>query len=395
MLGPLKSPGAAGPFVAAARSCRATWLALGLLTAVACAQDLVLTGARVLAADGARFEDGKTIVVAGGRIHAIVPAAEVGDAKGQRLDLAGRFVIPGLIDLHTHLLLRPYDEKSWDDQVLREALELRTIRATVAARATLEAGFTTIRDLGTEGAGFADVALRDAIAQGLVPGPRIVATTRALVTTGGYGPAGFDPRVEVPQGAQVADGIEGARNAVLGGVKTIEHGTGIGDATLQLMRERGVVLCPTLAASEAMARYAGRSPAAAKRLSTAKAAFLRARAAGVTIACGSDAGVFRHGDNARELELMVEHGMTTAEALRAATATAAKVLGMETELGALAPGLRADLVVLRADPLADVGVLREPALVVKDGVVAVARRRGRCASHRRRRPGGSSPPIVS
>src|SRR5262249_20760882 len=116
--------------------------------------------------------------------------------------------------LHTHLLLHPYDETPWDDQVLKEPLELRTVRATVAARATLEAGFTTIRDLGTEGAGFADVALRDAIRAGMIPGPRIFAVTKAIVASACYGPSGFDARVHVLKGAQEVTGADEMRRAV-------------------------------------------------------------------------------------------------------------------------------------------------------------------------------------
>src|SRR6185503_13695900 len=123
-------------------------------------------------------------------------------------------VVPGLIDLHTHLTLHPYDEARWDDQVLKESLEQRTIRAVVQARATLQSGFTTVRDLGTEGAGFADVALREAIGTGLIEGPRVFASTRAIVATGCYGPSGFDPRWQVPKGAQEADGETGVRVAV-------------------------------------------------------------------------------------------------------------------------------------------------------------------------------------
>src|SRR5207237_8038939 len=124
----------------------------------------------------------------------------------QVLDLTGLTLIPGLMDLHSHLLLHPYNETVWDDQVLKEPLELRTIRGVVAARATIEAGFTVLRDLGTEGAGFADVALRDAIKQGIIPGPRVYASTLAIVATGCYGPSGFDPRWIVPKGAQEASG---------------------------------------------------------------------------------------------------------------------------------------------------------------------------------------------
>jgi imidazolonepropionase-like amidohydrolase len=398
---------------------------------------LILDGALVLSPDGDRWLEGRAVLLVDGRIAAVAPRAEL-DAPpdAQVLDLAGLHVIPGLIDLHTHLLLHPYDEAAWDDQVLREALELRTIRAVAAARATLEAGFTTIRDLGTEGAGYADVALRDAVVQGLTPGPRVVPVTRAIVATGCYAPAGFDARWDVPQGAQEVTGVDemrrtvreqirhgaewikvyadsprggapatptftleelraavdeagsaglrvaahastdaGMRRALEAGVATIEHGSGATPATLRYMAERGAVLCPTLATAEAMARYEGWKPGEAEptRVSQARELVRAARAAGVSIACGSDAGVFDHGDNARELELLVEYGCAPADALRAATSGAATVLGRR-DLGRIDKEARADLVVTRGDPLADVGALRQPVLVLTDGVVRVDRR---------------------
>lgn len=393
---------------------------------------VLLTGARVLAPEGDRWLAERDILVDGGKIAAVGAAGSLAAPAGtRRLDLAGLHLIPGLIDLHTHLLLHPYDETSWDDQVLREALALRTIRATVAARQTLEAGYTTIRDLGTEGAGFADVALRDAVAAGMVPGPRIFASTRAIVAVGAYGPQGFDPRWELPKGAQEASGAdgvrraareqiaagadwvkvyadyrrrpgapatatftieelraaveeaasaglpvaahastpEGIRRAVLAGVATIEHGTGATDEVLRLMKERGVWLVPTFAAGEAIARYGGWQPGEPEpqRLRDAREMMRRALAVGVPIANGSDAGVFTHGDNARELELLVDYGMTPAAALRAATAAAARVLGGEGDLGRIAPGFAADLVAVDGDPLADVSALRRVRLVIKEG----------------------------
>src|SRR6186713_1308005 len=130
------------------------------------------------------------------------------------IELKGKTVLPGLIEGHSHLFLHPYNETSWDDQVLHEPLALRTARATVAARATLLAGFTTVRDLGTEGAGYADVGLKQAIAQGIIPGPRMIVVTRAIVATGSYGPKGFTPEFAVPQGAEEADGIDGLTRVV-------------------------------------------------------------------------------------------------------------------------------------------------------------------------------------
>ncbi len=398
---------------------------------------LLLTGARVLDPSGDRLLDGRDVLVENGHITAIGAAGTLQAPAGtQRIDLQGLTLIPGLIEMHSHLLLHPYDETPWDDQVLKESLELRTIRAVTAAKATLEAGFTTVRDLGTEGAGYADVALRDAVAQGMIPGPRVFASTRAIVATGCYGPSGFDPRWEVPKGAQEVTGPvemrkvvreqiaagadwikvyadyrrrpgvttptftqeemaaavdearsaglpvaahayteEGIRRAVLAGVRTIEHGTYVTDDLLALMKQKGIALIPTLTASEAVSRYAGWKPGTPEpqRIKETREMFARALKSGVTIANGSDVGVFAHGQNARELELMVAYGMSPKEALRAATATAAAVLGRGKDLGRIAPGYVADLVAIKGDPLAEISAIEKPAVVVKEGRVAVNR----------------------
>lgn len=380
----------------------------------------------VLSEDGTSFRDDVVLYVLGRTITDIRPAADVEPSalEGQ-LSFPDAWVIPGLIDLHTHLLLRPYDEAPWEDQVLRESNELRTIRAVKAAEATLRAGFVAVRDLGTEGAGYADVALRDAIAAGVTRGPMVFASTRALVATGCYGPnLAVGP---VPKGAQVVDGPtevrravreqiagganwiklyadyrrapgqaatptfspeelaaacdeaasagipvaahaatdEGIARAIRAGVRTIEHGSSASDATLALMVERGVVLCPCLAANEAIARYAGHRGPIVERLNMARVTFKRALAAGVAIACGSDAGVFRHGDNARELELMVEYGMSPTQALAAATSVAATVLG-QSNLGTIRAKAWPGLVLLRGDPLRDIRNLRDVIAVFTD-----------------------------
>jgi imidazolonepropionase-like amidohydrolase len=395
---------------------------------------LNLVGAHVLAPEGDRWLEGRGVVLEGGTIAGIDGA----EKSAAALDLDGLYLIPGLIDLHSHLLLHPYDETSWNDQVLKQSLGLRTIRATVHARTTLEAGWTTLRDLGTEGAGYADVALRDAVKAGLIEGPRIYASTRALVATGCYGPSGFDPRWRMPKGAQVADGADGLRVAVreqiaagadwikvyadyrrrpgdastptfsleelravvdeatsaglpvashavtseairrsvLAGVRTIEHGYQADAEALALMQERGVVLCPTLAAGEAMSRYGGWSPGRpeTRRQLDARALIRRALASGVTIACGSDVGVFPHGDSAREIELLVEYGLSPDAALAAATSVAADVLGAGERLGRVKAGYVADLIAVRGDPLRDPAALREVVLVIQAGRVVVDRR---------------------
>ena len=397
--------------------------------AVVLAPDAVWDGT----ADAARR--GWVVVVRGQRIEAVGPEASTpAPAGAERIVLPGATLIPGLIEGHSHLFLHPYDETLWDDQVLKEPLGLRVARAVAHAAATLQAGVTTERDLGTEGALDNDVQLRRAIEQGIVPGPRILAVTRAIVATGSYGPArsryAFDP----PQGAEEADGeeaivrgvrgqigrgadwikvyadygwgpagelrptftqrelevlvatargagrpvaahamtAEGMRRAVLAGVETIEHGDQGTPEVFRLMRQRGVALCPTLAAGEAYATYfdgwvKGRDvPNSA--LVAKRASFRAALDAGVTICFGGDVGVFPHGENVRELEIMVEYGMTPLAALRAATSGNAKTFHLESKVGRIAPGMLADLVAVEGDPTREIGALRRVKMVMKGGV---------------------------
>lgn len=408
--------------------------ALNLVPAVAAAHDgpaHLLVPDRVF--DGEAVHEDWVVVVEGERIAAAGPASSVKVPAGaERIELPGATLLPGLIEGHSHLLLHPYDEAAWNDQVLREPLALRVARATVQGRRTLGAGFTTVRDLGTEGAAYADVGLARAFDEGVVPGPRMLVATRAIVATGSYGPKGFDPRMEPILGAEPADGVdelvrvvrdqigkgadvvkvyadyrwgrngearptfsqeelelvvataassgrptvahaataEGMRRATLAGVETIEHGDGGTPEVFRLMAERGVALCPTLAASEAIARYRGWTPGEPEpeRIRASRASFQAALAAGVPICAGSDAGVFDHGDNARELELMVEYGMAPVAALRAATSGNARLLHLD-DRGRVAPGLLADLVAVEGDPSQEISALRRVTFVMKGGSV--------------------------
>jgi imidazolonepropionase-like amidohydrolase len=395
---------------------------------------VALVPARVWDGVASEANEGWIVVVRGERIEAAGPAAAVSvPADARKMELAGTTLLPGLIDAHTHVLLHPYNEAVWDDQVLKEALALRVCRATNHLRAVLLSGFTTIRDLGTEGAGYADVGLKQAVEQGIIPGPRMLVVTRAIVASGSYAPKGFAPELRIPQGAEEADGIdsliravrdqigkgadwikvyadaamgggpvrpsftleefkqivavaasagvpvaahatskEGMRRAVLAGVATIEHGDGGDDEIFKLMAVRGVALCPTLAAWEASARYRGYrvgTDPEPPRLRRARATFRRALEAGVTIANGSDMGVFAHGDGARELELLVEYGMTPVQALRAATSVVARTLGLGDRLGAVRPRFLADLVAVQGDPTRDINALRHVKLVMKGGTL--------------------------
>ena len=385
--------------------------------------------------DGESMRSGWIVVVRGERIDAVGPAASTTVPAGARtISLPGTTLMPGMIEGHSHLLLHPYNETVWNDQVLREPLALRVARAVNHARATLLAGITTVRDLGTEGAAYADVGLRQAINEGIIPGPRMLVAGPAMVVTGSYAPKGFAPEVTVPQGAEEADGLdgvvrvargqiahgvdlikiyadyrwgpngetrpgftleetqrivqaanssgrpvvahastpEGMRRAIMAGVDTIEHGDEGTPEIWKLMVEKNVAFCPTVAAGDATAQYAGwkkgvdPEPA---RLARKRVTFKAALDAGVKMCFGGDVGVFTHGDNVRELEIMVDYGMSPAAALVAATSGNASYFRQGERIGRVKPGLFADLIAVEGDPTVNVKALRQVKFVMKGGKV--------------------------
>jgi len=352
----------------------------------------------------------------------------------QVIELRGKTLLPGLIEGHSHLFLHPYNETAWNDQVLKESRPERTARATVHARNTLLAGFTTARDLGTEGAGYDDVGLKEAIAKNIIPGPRLQIATKAIVATGSYGPKELSYDIDVPLGAAEADGTEGLikeirtqigqgadiikvyadygwginnsaqptfteaelktavevasssgrqvvahastpegmRRAIMAGVATIEHGDNGNSELFRLMRKKGVALCPTLAAGDAIAQYRGwqkdQEPEPA-RLQQKRKSFAAALAAGVTICMGGDVGVFTHGDNVREMELMVAYGMKPMAVLRSATSVNADVFKLNDRIGRIKAGLLADVIAVDGRPDQNISQLRQISFVMKDGVI--------------------------
>ncbi len=384
--------------------------------------------------DGEQMHAGWTVLVKGETIEAVGEATFKLPANTRIINLSGTTILPGLIEGHAHLFLHPYNEVTWNEQVLNESRAERTARAVSHARATLLAGFTTVRDLGTEGAMYDDAGLKQAIEKGIIPGPRMIVATRAIVAKGSYAPRNSNADITFPQGAEEvsgiaeiaktirtqmskgadlikiyadysygmngeiapafskkewetimevatlggrkvvahASGVEGMRMATLAGVSTIEHGDNGTEEIFKLMKEKGVALCATLAASEAVLQYNGwkknSGPTPDKTL-LKKKSFAAALKQNVTICFGGDVGVFTHGDNAREMELMVEYGMKPLDVLRSATSVNADVFGYANQLGRLKKGMLADIIAVKGNPSTKVADVRNVVFVMKAGKI--------------------------
>jgi imidazolonepropionase-like amidohydrolase len=415
-----------------------------LLTVAAVAQNAPTAAQVTYVRCGALF-DGRsdqlrrnvTIVVEGDRVREVSSGAPT--SGGNAIDLSSQTCLPGLIDTHTHVLLQgDITAADYDEQLLKESIAYRTIRATVSARKALEYGFTTIRDLETEGAGYADVDLRNAIARNIIPGPRMKVATRAMDVTGAYPLLGYRWDIDVPHGVQVVDGAEGGRkavreqishgadwikvyvdrsyyveqnnvlndvptftldelraivdeahrqrrpvaahaialqgvhNAVEAGVDSVEHGDYIAPDDMKTMVAKGIWYVPTIYVGEYVAEGRAKegAPVWKQMIQISEETFRRALAAHAKIAFGTDVGGFDWNINpAVQFATMVKYGMSPAQALRSATSSAAELLRMQNDIGAIEPGKFADIVAVPGDPLTDVAVLQKVSFVMKGGVV--------------------------
>ncbi len=384
--------------------------------------------------DGITMHKDWIVIVQGNKIDYAGPANNTSISENSNIILLkGKTLMPGIIEGHSHLLLHPYNETSWNDQVLKESPTERSIRGTVHAKNSLMAGITTMKDMGSEGAGYSDVYIKKTIDEGIIIGPRLMVSGPAIVATGAYGPKGFHDAVHVPLGAeevsgndeairtvrrQIGNGVdfikiyadyrwrngepsqptfsleeiktivattnsagrhvvahagtpEGMRRAILGGVETIEHGDGGTLEIFKLMKEKGVALCPTLEAGDAIEQYNGWKKDLGlepERITQKKASFKLALEAGMDILFGGDVGVFTHGENYKELELMVEYGMAPINALKSATSINARVFHLET-LGQIKKGYLADIIAVEGNPIENIHTMKNVPFVMKDGII--------------------------
>lgn len=394
----------------------------------------ILTPDRIF--DGEQFIENQSVIVKENRIIAVGKTADLVKKYTDltTIELSGKTLMPGLIEGHSHLFLHPYNETPWADQVLKEHRSLRTARAVKHAEATLLAGITTVRDLGTEGAEYDDVGLKKAIEQGIIIGPRMIIATKALIATGSYAPNDFASDISVPQGAEEADGVdnltaavrrqigkgadvikvyadyrwgqngearptfretelkliveiaasagrkvvahastaEGMKRAINAGISTIEHGDDGTPEIWQLMKTKNVYLCPTLAAGDAISQYRGWKKGIdvePQRIIQKRKTFKEALDAGVKICFGGDVGVYPHGENYRELELLVQYGMKPLDVLKAATSVNATAFESPVKIGWIKEGYLADIIAVDGNPTENITAFRNVGFVMKNGAV--------------------------
>ncbi|MAY88806.1 MAG: amidohydrolase [Pseudooceanicola sp.] len=393
-------------------------------------QNIMLSADRLF--DGTEMHTNYAVLVKGNMITEVGPTKNLQSKADSIINFGDRTLMPGMIEGHSHVLLYPYDQTDWNDQVLKESRSLRAIRGAKMAEMNLMAGFTTIRDLGTEGAAYADAAIKQSIELGINPGPRMLIAGRAIVASGSYGPKGYNPDMDVILGAQPADGddviritreqighgadvvkvyadyrwgpnktamptfsvdelkmivetakssgrdvaahsstAEGMRRATLAGVRTIEHGTDATDEVLQLMKEHDVALCPTLAATYTVTTYKGwndKTQPEPEAILKSREFFKKALKSGVKVVAGGDVGVFAHGENARELVLMSQYGMPNLDVLKSVTSGNAEVFRLN-DLGQLKAGFLADIIAVKGNPETAINDLFNVDFVMKDGVI--------------------------
>ncbi|WP_405414181.1 amidohydrolase family protein [Maribacter sp. Asnod1-A12] len=409
-----------------------SFLFVFIFSSYACFAQTLLKPDRIF--DGTEMHNDWVVLVEGNEI------TYAGSANGislpnntTELDLTGSTLMPGIIEGHSHVLLHPYNETDWNDQVLKESPVERAVRGTVHVKNSLMAGVTTMRDLGAEGAGYTDVYLKKTIDKGIIDGPRLLVAGPAIVATGAYGPKGFHDGVTVPLGAEPASGVdqcietvrrqmgngadlikiyadyrwtpgadskatflqeeinamvatattagkyvvahaatpEGMKRAILGGVETIEHGDGGTPEIFKMMKEKGIGLCPTLAAGDAITQYRGWNKGTdpePERIQQKRKSFKMALDSGVQIVFGGDVGVFTHGENYREMELMVDYGMKPLAVLKSATSGNASMFHLD-QLGSLKEGFLADIIAVKGNPSKDISSVENVSFVMKDGIV--------------------------
>ena len=401
-------------------------------TAAQPAAPILLKPAQVFDGVDPHPHSGWQVLVEGDKIAAVGPNLSA-PAGAQVIDLPGETLTPGLIEGHSHIFLHPYNETKWDDQVLHEPLALRTARAVVHVRKTLMAGFTTERDLGTEGAGYADVGIKQAINQGIIPGPRMLVATKANVARGAYGPKGFEPGVRIPQGAEEVNGAdemraaardqiaagadvikmyadyhylpgepsrptlteeemaagvqvahdagriaaahattaEGMRRAILAGVDTVEHGYGGTPEIFKLMHDRGTGYCPTLGASEAYAQYfQGWNGKEPAPESVQENRRAFQMAMKAGVRICMGGDVGVFAHGKNWLEMeAMQRGGMPAAQVMIAATSGNASIFHLTDRGQVKPGLLADLVAMPADPTKDVSAVEHVNFVMKGGKI--------------------------